>query len=261
MRLFKWLPIAAALFLPSALSQAPEAKLPAYAVVSVKRNLNEADRSTYRQSASGLSSHNNSLLWFLQTAYSMPEQRMVKNLPAWAKDEGYDIDATIDEADAAAVAALTPVQRGAMLRPILEERFHLKYHYETEILPRFALVVAKGGIRGDNVRLSAPDAKLAMKLSGRYSLTASMTIAELSFMVLSTEAQSLVIDRTNLPGRYDFTLSWSRDDSSARQPGSPDPAAPGIFTAVQEQLGLKLEPVKIPTQVLVIDSVERPSAN
>jgi uncharacterized protein (TIGR03435 family) len=191
----------------------------------------------------------------------MPEERMVKNLPAWAKEEGYDIDARIDEADAAAVAALTPVQRSAMFRPILEERFHLKYHYETELLPRFALVVAKGGTRGDNLKPTDPNAKFAMKLSGRYSLTASMTLAELSWMVLSTEAQSLVIDRTGLPGRYDFTLSWSRDDPSSRQPDSPEPAGPGIFTAVQEQLGLKLEPVKIPTQVLVIDSVERPSAN
>jgi uncharacterized protein (TIGR03435 family) len=98
------------------------------------------------------------------------------------------------------------------------------------------------------------------------ALNASM--ADLASVLQTTVLDRPVVDRTQLPGRFDFTLTWSPDDSQFRGLGvrvpapSNDPSAPpGLFTAIQEQLGLRLEPTKAPVDVLIVDRMERPSDN
>jgi uncharacterized protein (TIGR03435 family) len=110
-------------------------------------------------------------------------------------------------------------------------------------------------------------------MNGRGKLT--VTYADLSMFanVLSRMAGRIVVDKTNLPGKYDFTLNWTPDPGEGpKMPGGPPPGAdnappppessgPSLFTAIQEQLGLKLEPQKAPMDILVIQHVEKPSEN
>jgi uncharacterized protein (TIGR03435 family) len=204
------------------------------------------------------------LFSLLQDAYHMPEERMVVGAPGWSGNELYDIEAKVDGADIEVLAKLSQKERFSMLQPVLEDRFKLKYHYETRDLPDFALVVAKGGPNAENLKPADPShTKPAWKYTGHYALAAEgFTIENLCFVVLSTEAQRFVVDKTGLTGRYDVSLRWSREAPPSADGSTPAEAVgPSIFTALQEQLGLKLEPIKVETKILVVDSVDRPSAN
>jgi uncharacterized protein (TIGR03435 family) len=138
-----------------------------------------------------------------------------------------------------------------MVQALLADRFQLKLHTETRTLPAYDLVLAKGG------------SKLLPSESNGKSIGVSRThfngqglgmtsIAE----ELSKIAGRVVVDKTALTGRYDLKLQWTPDDGAAG-----DTDAPTLFTAIQEQLGLKLEPAKEPVPVLVVDHVEQPSPN
>jgi bla regulator protein blaR1 len=99
------------------------------------------------------------------------------------------------------------------------------------------------------------------RISGRYELTAvGITMPELSYLLLSTEAQRLVVDGTGLKGRYDFSLRWTREDPTTENSSS-DASAPSIFTALPEQLGLKLVPIVTSTKVFVLEHIDRPTEN
>jgi uncharacterized protein (TIGR03435 family) len=143
----------------------------------------------------------------------------------------------------------------------------LKVHHETKELPIFALVVAKGGLKmqegktGDTYSkgLKGIDGKgmgAGSYMVGNGKMTAQGISMESLAAQLTQEVGHIVQDQTGLKGIYDFTLRYS-DDMAAKA----DSSVPSIYTALQEQLGLKLEPTKGPVDVIVIDHVERPSAN
>jgi uncharacterized protein (TIGR03435 family) len=135
------------------------------------------------------------------------------------------------------------------MRQILDERFALKFHIEKRELPVYNLVVAKQGLK---LKESAPD-EAGMSSMGKGKLTAHRgKIASLAFS-LSGTVDRIVLDKTGLTALYDIDLSWSSDDD---QDGGPS-----IFAALEEQLGLKLEPAKALMDVVVIDHLERPSEN
>jgi uncharacterized protein (TIGR03435 family) len=243
------------------LAENSEAKLPVFSIVSVKRSAANETKTSFLLTPDGFVARRWTLFSLLASAYRMPEARMIVGVPGWGDNELYDIDAKVDGADIEAMAKLSQEQRFAMLQPVLEDRFKLKYHYETRELADFGLVVAKGGPNAENLKPSDPShTKPTWKYAGRYVLTGlGFTMEELCFLVLSTESQRFVVDKTGLTGRYDVSLRWSREalDGSA----TAEAAGPSIFTAVQEQLGLRLEPIKVATKIIVVDSVERPSGN
>jgi uncharacterized protein (TIGR03435 family) len=127
-------------------------------------------------------------------------------------------------------------------------------------MPVFALTIAKGGPKL-TPNTSDPDGLMDQRnteVNGQHAETLKNTpVSELA-LILQFHVERPVVDQTGLTGRYDFHLIWTADESRAPTDGS---AAPNLFTAIQEQIGLKLEPVKAPADVLVIDQVERPSAN
>ena len=150
-----------------------------------------------------------------------------------------------------------------MLQPFLAERFQLKFHRETQVRPVYQLVVAKGGLK---LKPSPPAAageasqpKMRMK---RGELSAQRFPMPLLVQWLSLHAGRTVVDKTGAAGTYDFELQWSNDPGSASAPGGQEESAqgtsPSLFTALQEQLGLKLEPAKGPVETLVIDNVQKP---
>ena len=191
--------------------------------------------------------------------------------PAWLESDRYDIEAKPDSATAEQLLKLSlkerdPVQR-RMQQALLADRLKLKVHFETREISIFALVVAKSGLKmheaqpGDTYAngLKRGDGKPLGRQSftmGNGNMTAQGILMDTLAANLGNMTGHLVENKTGLTGAYDFTLEYSEYD-----PPKPDSAAPSIYTAIEEQLGLKLESTKGPVQVLVIDHVERPSEN
>ena len=170
-------------------------------------------------------------------------------------DVYYDI-AAIAEGD----AAPSKSEFRLMLRTLLAQRFNLKFHFETKELPVYALIVGRNGPR---FKKSAPDASDAA-LIGVHGRNQTITIPRESMESLAEDiANSFfvdrpVVDRTGLIGTYDIKLEATPEFRIDR---NSEPEDIRVFTAVQEQLGLKLEPAKAAVQILVIDHIESPSEN
>jgi uncharacterized protein (TIGR03435 family) len=210
-------------------------------------------------SGNGLFSAGNvSLVNLLAGIYDV-DPSLISGLTGPLESARFDIKAKIVDPDRNALEKITQEQRRKMLLPLLTERFQLKTHIETKTLPVFELVVLPDGPK---FKPSANQAKGNAATSVRGTDTGSTLTAHdipmASFAKsLGDPARRTVIDKTHLTGNYDLTLQWSSDDN-------PDPAAqalPGIFTALQEQLGLKLQPAKGPVETLVVDHAEMPSNN
>lgn len=179
----------------------------------------------------------------------------VSGLPGWARSDRFDIHAKIDDETLAALRKLPMKeqwrQRQFMLQGLLADRFKLKIRHETKDLPIYALVVAKKGFKLSESQSTKSGGWAG---GGQINFTASR-IDNFAF-TLSGEVGRIVVDKTGLAGKYDIILKWTPEE----QQGSPD-AGPSILTALQEQLGLKLESTKGPVDTFVVDSVEKPSEN
>jgi uncharacterized protein (TIGR03435 family) len=149
-----------------------------------------------------------------------------------------------------------------MLQAVLAERFQMKVHQEDREAPIYALIVAKNGSKLKEATEAGAD---SLNVERGQIIGHSLSLQELAKGLTGGNTGRVVVDRTGLTGKYDFTLTWTPDQGAA--PPGPDGGAtenvpgPSIFTAIQEQLGLKLEPAKGPVKTLVIDHIERPSAN
>jgi uncharacterized protein (TIGR03435 family) len=174
--------------------------------------------------------------------------------PEWMSIERYDINAKISP-ELAATMDKNPRLMPPLLRTLLEDRFKLKTHKEVREMPVFALVLArKDSTFGPHMHPSTIDCQKDISKcrmgggTGRFTMT-SVTLDTLATM-LTKPAGRLVSDRTGLTGLFDVDLEWAEEAGSDK---------PSIFAAVQEQLGLKLESVREPVDVVVIDHVERPT--
>ena len=191
----------------------------------------------------------------------------ITRAPDWIKSEHYDVDAK--PAETHPTDDIPP-----MLQALLEGRFQLKYHWETREQPGYNLVVVKPGklrasiVKGDCppplsnpewLPKDAPCGGLANSPGHTkgYNLTASDLVGSLSWLLSKP-----ISDKTNLAGRYDVELRWTLESIEMRSNASSEQDIPNIFTAIQEQLGLKLQPSKVPVRVFVIDHIEKkPSEN
>jgi uncharacterized protein (TIGR03435 family) len=221
----------------------------------------------------------------IRVAYGI-EDNQISGAPGWVSSEKYEVEAKMDQATADKLKKLGQAQvepmRQHMLQTLLADRFKLTVHRETKELPIYSLVVAKGGSKlheakpGDTYPngIKAPDGRSAptgahLMRMGRGELTAQSLGMEQIAHLLTQQTGRTVVDNTGLKGNYDFTLHWTPDQSTPtlNGPGAgPDSSTssesgPSIFTAIQEQLGLKLESQKGSVEILVIDHVEKPSEN
>ncbi|MFZ0338625.1 MAG: TIGR03435 family protein [Terracidiphilus sp.] len=190
------------------------------------------------------------LIWW---AYEMPEARIL-GAPAWVNATHFNIEATADPAVDAQLKGLSSDAgrkvKETMIRALLADRFKLVTHTETRELPIYTLVVAKGGprlgaLQDSGTSINRGSDRIEVQTSNSVS-----TLAEQLSMIVGRD----VVDKTGITGRYNLKLQWTPDDDAAD-------SGPSLFTALEEQLGLKLEPAKGPVQVLVIDHAEMPSAN
>jgi uncharacterized protein (TIGR03435 family) len=197
------------------------------------------------------SATNITLLALMQWAYNMPEKQILDG-PAWLASTRFDFQA---KADPDQIKDLTPEQdrdlKRRMVQALLAERFHLAVHQETRTLPAYDLILAKGGSK-----LQLPKSNGKSIGTGRTHFNGEGLTMTLIAEELARITGRVVVDKTNLAERYDLKLQWASDDAPAT-----DNSAPSLFTAVQEQLGLKLEPAKEAAPVLVIDHVDLPTAN
>ncbi len=199
----------------------------------------------------------------IQFAYGIPNSQILGG-PAWFDSTMFDIDAKSDLVVDAQIHSLPSEdaahQKKQMVQALLADRFQLKTHDETRDLPIYVLVVAKGG---PNFQPSKINGTTIDTRPTRLHIAGSDDTVAILAHQLAQALGRVVINKTGLTGRYDLNLRWTSDDQPAPLlNGAPDPdAPPDIFTAIQEQLGLKLESSKGPVPVLVIDHVEIPSAN
>lgn len=208
----------------------------------------------------------------IEQAYGIEDDQIL-GAPKWVDSQNFDIEAKVDNADETTLKNLSPDQYKLMFQSFLKSRFQLKVHWETKDLPVLALVVAKGGSKlkpakpGDTYPdgIKGPDGKpgghAGLMRWGRGQLTGQgISIASL-VPPMTRITGRIVQDKTGLTGTYDIELRWTEETDSAGGAGSPDSAGPSIYTAIQEQLGLKFESQKEPVQVLLIDHVDQPSDN
>jgi uncharacterized protein (TIGR03435 family) len=223
----------------------------------------------------------------LQNAYAMQPFQIVGG-PDWVNSERYEIEAKAD-------GNASRAQMFLMLQSLLEDRFHLKIHRETKELPVYALAAARSGLKlptpkegscvspaadaspdwyGGRVAPPQPgspplarcgELRVLLQPTGARIQGGKVGMAELS-RILSMSLGRAVVDKTGFTGLFDAQLDFTADETTAALPPPPPDAAPefknpSILVALQEQMGLRLESTKGPVDVIVVDQVERPSAN
>lgn len=180
--------------------------------------------------------------------------------PDWLRTEPYEfIATTAAEMRSSEVTERVP----ALVRNVLEERFRLRGHLEMRPMPIFALTRAHRGDRlGPLLRRSNPRAEPWSGSASDYISAINMTTAQLAGQLTAMNAAGRdVFDRTGLPGGFDVDLYWSPQRTAATGAVPPEVDGPSLFTAVVEQLGLKLEAKTEPQDVFVVDDIQRPGEN
>jgi uncharacterized protein (TIGR03435 family) len=227
---------------------------PDWEVVTVKPSAPDEQVQDVRTLGRHMLIHQQTVEAMLRMGYGL-DKSQIANAPGWAKTENFDADGV---ADVDGEPSLQQFQN--LLRKLLAERFELKAHIEQREMAVYALTVSKGGTKmtpATGERFSGGQQNARAGDGFRTLAFRDTSMHDFAAMMLDYLDRPLV-DRTGLKGSYDFTLKYTYDEARAPQDGT---APPGLFTAVEEQLGLKLVPMKAPADVLVIDKVERPGAN
>ena len=264
----------AALAAPSR-GQAPvpatQAAAPAYDVVSVKPNKSNSGGMSLTSVTASFQAKNITVEDLVWSSYNLTSEKLIFGLPGWARSDHFDVDAKMVDPDMKQIEKLTVDQRRGMLLAILKDRFHFQAHLETRTLPVYDLVIAKGGPKftgtsESNKELTASIAKRnlthgGMMMSDGELIAGDTPVATLTYSLTNAVGRT-VVDKTGLTGTYSFELKWT-PEQEAPESGQADSqgSTSSIFTAVEEQLGLKLQPSKGPVQTLVVDHVEMPSEN
>ena len=205
---------------------------------------------------------NTAVVDLISFAYGV-QARQILGGGAWINTERYDVNGLPE-----APGIPNERQLRGLMRTLLEDRFRLAMHREMKELPVYAITVGTGGHRLTRNDTN-PNGLPSLLFRGLGVLPAvNATIADFAGVLQTAVLDRPVVDKTGLSGRYDFTLTWTPDESQfgalgVRVPppsGHPN-APPGLFTAIQEQLGLKLGSTSAPVDMLVIDRVEKPSGN
>jgi uncharacterized protein (TIGR03435 family) len=228
-------------------------------------------RSFSRATPDGYSVGNGTLKLLIMEAYRVKWDSIVGG-PDWIGTTGYDIDAKVTPAADAPPPKLTGAQARQMIQSLLADRFKLVVHDETKDAPIYELQIAKSGSKlpestpGDGFAkgIKGPDGNPVPSgypmLLGRGRLFGQAVSIDSLIDYLKQELERPVVDKTGLTGKYDLSLEWTPDSMTASD--SPTGASgPSLFTAVQEQLGLKLISTHGPVKTLVIDHIEPPSPN
>lgn len=235
---------------------------PSFDVATIKPSKPDQPGKLFRVQGDRFTTINTTLADLIKEAYNVQDKQIL-GAPAWVFTDKYDIAAQPD-----IPGAPNQAQLKTMIQKLLADRFQLKFHKDQKELPAYVLTVAKGGPK---MKKSEADPN---GLGGRFFRGLGvLTFTNSSMDDLCDLFQSAVLDRpvvnqTNLPGKWDFLLKWTPDESQfggmgikVPPPSDAADAPPPLYTAMQEQLGLKLEAGKAQVPVLVIEKAEKPGAN
>ena len=258
--------------------------MPSFEVAAIRPNKSGSGREQIWHNDNSWRVENLRLGELIAIAWGAASDSQVVGGPGTLLGEHFDITAKISDADTARLAKLSRAdsnrQVDLMLQGLLVDRFNLKTHIETRELPVYALRIAKSGIKFHPAE-PVPSGKPGVPAEMHTSFNVHWTKAGVDLSVTDRTLQSTLVtivgrqpevegrpllDQTGLTGTYDFDLKWTSEYLTASaKPGdngaNDPPAGPSLFTALEDQLGLKLDSEKAPVEVLVIDHVEPPSAN
>jgi len=211
---------------------------------------------------------------------NMGSDQQVSGGPSWIGSAQFDVEAKEDQETVDKLTKMTPEDRTevirGMVRELLAERFKLKVHHESKELPIYAMTIAKGGVK---MTPTPPEPPLApnedgtprkergggIQMNGKGQLRGMNVGTSILANVLGRQPEiggRMVIDKTGLTGRYDFKLKWTPDAGmNGAESAAADGANVSLFTAMTEELGLKLEATKDAVDTIVIDSAEMPTEN
>lgn len=250
-----------------------------YEVSSIKPHKDDGRNfSTVGPTADGYRATNVTMQNTVLNAFSTGLKIQITGGPSWMDDTRYDIEAKFVPEVADALKKFNPEDRSFvrryMMQQLLKERMNFAAHVETKEVPAYDLVIGKNGPK---MKVSDPNASgngsMSMRSDqGKLVLTGKGLLMSNLARQLSGSAGRLVFDKTGLPGMYDFTLEYVREQNlSASVPGDgltgnpvalpADPGGPTVMAALEDQLGLKLVPSRGPMQVVVIERIAKPDAN
>ncbi len=240
-------------------------------VASIRPHLPRTDPSSMQVDNGVLIVKNFSLRQLIEVFFPVQDYRLLGG-PSWTVDEGWDIQAkTLN--DTSADDKSLPEQERAALRlrlgqrsqHLLEDRFGLVLLREIRIETTYELHVERGGHKLERAKEGVAASVTYPRMGiGRSSVAAASIPIQSLALILSGRLGRPVADKTEIAGLIDFRLDWIPEigePGAVTRPNAPKPDGPSIFTAVKEQLGLRLEPVKGPMEVLVVEKAERPSEN
>jgi uncharacterized protein (TIGR03435 family) len=247
--------------------QMPADAKPAFEVATIKPSKPEERTSLLVNRSGMLNTTNTSVSDLIKFAYDV-HPRQITGAPSWLESEKFDVTGKPDTAGIPSINQLK-----TMLQGLLADRFELKFHRDKKEMSVYAITVAKGGIKMTKDD-SNPNGLPGFGGGGpRGMMVRNSTMAEFAGILQLNMLEQPVVDQTGLgAGRYDFILKWTPDAAQLAKMGGPPPngappaaddpdAPPDLFSAFEQQLGLKLQSTKAPAEVLVIDRVEKPSAN
>lgn len=236
---------------------------PSFEVATIKPSKPDDQRKAFIVQGNRFQIINQPLSAILCFSYDVQAKQLI-GLPPWADTDKYDIDGKPD-----GEGAPSGKQWKRMIQKLVVERYKLTFHKDKKELPVYVLSVAKSGpklTKSEGDPNGLPGLFFRGKLGDLGVRNANM--ADFTGLMQEAVLDRPVLDQTGLTGRFDFTLLWTPDDSQFSGMGAKIPpptdaanAPPNLYTAIQEQIGLKLEATKAPADVMVIDHVEKPSDN
>ena len=236
---------------------------PSFEVATIKPSKPDDQRKAFIVNGNQFHIINQPLTQMISFAFDVQEKQVI-GLPDWAGTDRFDIDGKPD-----GEGAPNGKQWKTMIQKLLADRFQLKFHKDKKELSVYVLSVTKTGEKMTKDD-SAPNGLPALFFQGGLGKlnVRNALMTDFTGLMQSAVLDRPVLDQTGLAGRWDFTLNWTPDESQFKGMGVtvPSPtdsadAPPNLYTAIQEQIGLKLEATKAPADVMVIDHVEKPSAN
>jgi uncharacterized protein (TIGR03435 family) len=235
---------------------------PSYAKISIKPDKSGLQERTIHLAPGELKVTNETLLMLIRHAYQV-EADQIHGGPDWLNSERYDVLAKVDKSSVENLQRLdaeqADIEQRRMLQALLADRFKLAAHRDSMSVPTYDLVLAENGPRLQQSMPGDAAQRRVIEVANGHITGREVPIATLASL-LSEQLGHTVVDKTGLTSHYDVTLQWPA--SADGQQGSAAPSESSnepIASALEEQLGLKLEPRQAPVDILVIDHVEKPS--
>jgi uncharacterized protein (TIGR03435 family) len=237
---------------------------PSFEVATIKPSNPDTPGKLFRVMGRRFSTINTTMDDLITWAYGI-HPKQITGAPSWFETEKFDLAAQPD-----AEGQPNTAQWKTMLQKLLADRFQVAFHHDKKELSVYAIVLGKAGSKLTKDEVSTSDIPRMLFTGPGVLNVGNATMADFAGLMQAVVLDRPVVDQTALPGRYAFTLKWTPDETQFGGGlfGKPPPpstdsatAAPDLFTAMQEQFGLKLDSTKAPVDVFVIDRAEKPSAN